>query len=232
MVWLPGLVERHHDIQNPTSPEKLRTLFARLRLGSGDSVLDAGAGTGGPAVLLARETGASVTAVEAYEEYVVAGRDRAAGLPVTFVHGDAAEHPREGESYDAALCLGASFVYGGFGATLDRLAAGVRAGGHVAVGEPYARVPGQSLGGERLPSLGDLFAAATARGLRPVTVVASSTDDWDTYHSLHLLALEDWLDANPGHPEAGEVAAFREESLAYWLAEREAGWAVVAARVP
>ena len=43
------------------------------------------------------------------------------------------------ESYDAALCLGASFVFGSLADTVDALAPAVRPGGHVVVGEPYWR---------------------------------------------------------------------------------------------
>jgi precorrin-6B methylase 2 len=236
MVWLPGLVERNHDLQNPTSRAKLLTVATRLRLGPDHHVLDVGAGRGGPAILLAAETGCRVTAVEQFPGFVVAARRRAeeAGVAhlVEVVESDGAVYPRPGETYDVACCLGASFVYGGFGPTLDRLAPAVRSGGHVAVGEPYARTPGQRLGDDALPPLGGLLDLVAARGLRPTVVVTASEDDWDTYHSLHLLALEDWLDENPGHPDAAEVAAFRGDCVAHYLAEREVGWAIVAARVP
>jgi SAM-dependent methyltransferase len=236
MIWLPGLLERNHDLQNPASPAKIRLLGERLRLGPADSVLDVGAGMGGPAILLAREFGSRFTCVERFGGFVAAGRSRAAAAGVadlvTFVESEGAAHPREGETYDVALCLGASFAYGGLAPTLDRLLSGVRPGGRIAVGEVYARVPGQELEGEALPDLGGLLAAFTGRGLRPVSVTTASEDDWDTYHSLHLLALEEWLAENPDHEDAAAVAESRGEVVASYLFERELGWAVVAARVP
>ncbi|HEU0131494.1 MAG TPA: methyltransferase domain-containing protein [Mycobacteriales bacterium] len=236
MIWLPGLVERNHDLQNPTSRAKLRLLAERLRLGPGDHLLDVGAGRCGPAVLFASETGCRVTAVEQFGGFVAAARERAAAAGVahlvTVVEGDGAAYPLPGEVYDVAACLGASFVYGGFAATLARLRSGVRPGGHVVVGEPYARVPGQELGGEVLPDLGGLLAIVAAHDLRPVSVITASDDDWDTYHSLHLLALEDWLDEHPDDPDAAEVVAFRPDAVDHYLAERALGWAVIAARVP
>jgi precorrin-6B methylase 2 len=236
MIWLPGLVEANHDLQNPTSRDKLLLVAQRVGLGPGDRVLDVAAGRCGPAVLFASETGCSVTAVERFAGFVAGARERieAAGVGhlVEVVEADAAGWPREGETYDAAFCLGASFVYGGFEPTLDRLVPAVRSGGHVVVGEPYARVAGQTLAGELLLGLEGLLALLAGRGLRPVSVVTASDDDWDTYHSLHLLTLEDWLDAHPGDPDVAEVAAFRGPAVAHYLAERALGWAVVAARVP
>ena len=231
-MWLPGVSERNHDLQNPTSPEKLLRAFAPMRLGPGDRVLDVGAGRGGPAVLLARTYGCSVVAVERFAGFADAARERSAGLRVEVRTEDGAGHPAPGDSYDAALCLGASFVYGGFEPTLRALAGGVRSGGHVVVGEPYARVPGQAHEGEPLPDLGGLLATVRGQGLRPLNVVTASDDDWDVYHSGHLAAVEDWLDENPDHPERAEVEGFREACVTYYLAERVLGWAVVTARVP
>jgi len=51
--WYYAVVEREHDIQNPTSPEKIRLLGERMRLRPGARVLDVASGRGGPAVLLA-----------------------------------------------------------------------------------------------------------------------------------------------------------------------------------
>ena len=58
---------------------------------------------------------------------------------VSFELGDGADAAFEPESYDAALCLGASFVFGDLADTVDALGAGRPSGGHVAVGEPYWR---------------------------------------------------------------------------------------------
>ena len=49
---------------------------------------------------------------------------------------DASREELAADAFDAALCLGASFVYGGLAATLDALEPSVRPGGHVVVGEP------------------------------------------------------------------------------------------------
>ena len=128
---------------------------------------------------------------------------------VTFELGDGAAATLEPESYDAALCLGASFVYGSLADTVDALAPAVRPGGHVVVGEPYWR---------RLPlpddyedrdepwtTLEGTVIVFETSGLPVVSVIASSEDDWDRYETLHWQAVERWLAENADDPDAAEI---------------------------
>jgi len=137
------VAESEHEIQNPTSEEKVRLLGQRLGLGPGSRVVDIASGRGGPAVLLASEFGCTVEGIEIAPEFHVVAGERAARAGftdrVTFELGDAAAAPFESESFDAALCLGASFVFGSLADTVDALATAVRPGGYVAVGEPFWR---------------------------------------------------------------------------------------------
>ena len=137
------VAEALHELQNPTSREKLVLLGERLGLGPGSRVLDIASGRGGPALVLAETFGCSVRGVEISPDFhaVAVERADAAGLAerLTFELGDGAAATFEPEAYDAALCLGASFVYGSLADTVEALAPAVRAGGHVVVGEPYWR---------------------------------------------------------------------------------------------
>src|SRR5919106_490462 len=143
MAWWFAVVESKHEIQNPTSAEKIRLLGERLKLGPDSRVLDMGLGRGVPAVLLARSFGCRITCVEQSEEFVRAAKERIkqarVGALVELVHSDGKEFPVEADSYDSALCLGASFIWGGLTEAVAALAPGVRGGGFVAVGEPYWR---------------------------------------------------------------------------------------------
>jgi len=136
------VAERDHEIQNPTSEEKLRLLGERIRLGSGSRVLDIASGRGGPALVLAETFGCRVEGVEIAPEFHAAALERAEsrGLShlVSFRLADASREDL-GAEYDAALCLGASFVFGSLADTVEALASAVRPGGHVVVGEPYWR---------------------------------------------------------------------------------------------
>jgi SAM-dependent methyltransferase len=86
--------------------------------------------------------------VEKANVFATGARERiaAAGLAelVEIHEGDAAEFPIAPEAWDAALCLGASWVWDGLEGTVAALVAGVRPGGHVAVGEVYRRAGADS----------------------------------------------------------------------------------------
>ena len=230
------VAEASHEIQNPTSPEKLLLLGKRLGLGPASRVLDIASGRGGPALLLAREYGCRWHGVELSPDFhaVAIERIAEAGLSarVTFELGDGARTGHEAESYDAALCLGASFVYGSLADTVDALAPAVRPGGHVVVGEPYWR---------RLPlpddyedrkepwtTLEGTVVVFETSGLSVVSVIASSEDDWDRYETLHWQAVETWLADNSDDPDAGAIRSRHERWKWNYLRHQRdyLGWAI------
>jgi SAM-dependent methyltransferase len=238
--WYYAVAERDHEIQDPTSPAKIRQLGSLLRLGPESRVLDVACGKAGPALVLAAEFGCSILGVERSEDFVAAGRARIAkaglGDRIEIVEGDASAYPLEGEAWDAALCLGASFVYHDLDGTLAALAPAVRSGGFVAVGEPYWREwplpPG--LDDEGWVTLPETMAKFEAAGLAPIGLIAASDDDWDRYETLHWRALEEWLAENPDDPEAPGIRERHEKNRdSYLRVERRLlGWAIFAALKP
>lgn len=241
MAWYYAVVEREHELQNPTSADKIRLLGERLRLGGGSEVLDVASGRGGPALVLAEQYGCRITCVERAPEFAEAARRRVseAGLDgvVEVVEFDARAFPLEPEHYDAALCLGASFVWDGLEGTLAALVPAVRPGGFVAVGEPYWRRWPLPQGfepepGEDFVTLADTVERLAAAGFEPVTVIDSSLDDWDRYETLHWLAADEWVAEHPGDPDAAEIRArarrYRERYLR-WTRDL-LGWAIFVGR--
>jgi precorrin-6B methylase 2 len=238
MPWFYAVAELDHELQNPTNPEKIRLLGERLRLGPETLVLDVAAGKCGPAVVLAREFGCRITAIERAPEFVAAARERvaAAGLGdrIEIVEQDAASADLGHDRYDVAMCLGASFVWDGLEGTLAALTPAAHDGGAVVVGEPFWRrwpLP------EGLDDLGYVTLAETvaffeAAGLTPEALIASSEDDWDRYESLHWSALEDWLAANPDDPDAPRIRELHERYRGEYLSwGRELlGWAIFVGR--
>jgi cyclopropane fatty-acyl-phospholipid synthase-like methyltransferase len=230
------VAESTHQLQNPTSREKLVLLGERLGLGPGSRVLDIASGRGGPALLLAETFGCSIHGIEISPDFhtVAVERAAAAGLSrlLSFDLGDGAGVPLEPEGYDAALCLGASFVFGSLADTVDALAPAVRPGGHVVVGEPYWKsLPLPDDYEERRDPWTTLDGTVTifeTSGLPVVSVIASSDDDWDRYETLHWQSVERWLAENPSDPDAPEIRSRHERSKRTYLRHERAvlGWAI------
>ena len=237
MVWWYAVVEADLELQNPTSPEKILELGRRLGLGPASRVLDMGSGRCGPALLLASEFGCSLTCVERAPEFTTAARRRIAdaGLAdrIEVVEADGATFDPEPEAFDAALCLGATFIYGGLPETLEALKAAVPARALVAVGEPYWRVWPLPEGfepeaDEDFVPLTETVERAEATGVETVGLIASSEDDWDRYESLRWAALTEWLAENPGHPDAEEFRVRGQRKRERYLSWRRdlLGWAI------
>jgi ubiquinone/menaquinone biosynthesis C-methylase UbiE len=234
MPWFHAIAERNHEFQNPTSAAKLRQLGEDLRLND-SHVLDVASGKGGPATLLAREFGCRLMCVEAYDGFIADARDRAqdAGVAdrIEIVHAKATDFAIEAGAYDAALCLGATFAYGGLAETLAALVPAARVGGHVAIGEVFWQTPppdGIDTHGAR--SFAETFAAVDA--VAPViSVIASSADDWDRYESLHYASIEDWLAEHDGDPDADAIRTQHQYWKHYNARTRGLiGWAIFSGR--
>ena len=234
------VAEAEHELQNPTSEEKLLLLGSRLGLGPGSRVLDIASGRGGPAILLARETGCSVHGVEISPDFhaVAVERAKAAGMDgrVSFDLGDAASATFEPQGYDAALCLGASFVFGGLVQTIDALEPAVRPGGFVVVGEPYWRrlpLPADYEDrGDPWATLDGTVVMFETTGIPVVSLIASSEDDWDRYETLHWLAVERWLSENGDDPDAREIRERHERWKRIYVRHGRdyLGWAIFVGR--
>ena len=240
MSWFFAVAERDHAIQNPTSADKTRRLGEHLRLDGESRVLDIACGRGGPALLLAQTFGCRIVGVEKAPDFAAVARERiaAAGLAdrIEIVEADASTFPIEHEAFDAALCLGATFVWDGLEGTLAALRPAVRPGGHVVVGEPFWRrwpLP-NGVDDDGYTSLRETAARFEAAGLLVVGLLAASEDDWDTYESLHWRALEEWLEEHPDDPDAAEIRRLHEMFRDRYLTSQRdlLGWAIFIGRKP
>lgn len=220
------LVERDHELHNPTSAEKIRLVGSYLRLGPQTTVLDVACGTAGPALILAREFGCRVHGVDVSAVFVERARGRIAhaGLEqlVSVELADAAQ-VSDWPACDAALCIGAAFVWGHVGDAAAALARIVPGGGAIAVGEPFWRDAGHE--GDGFVDLPGTVARFEAAGVDLTGMVAASEDDWDRYKSLQWRAA-----VETGGDEVMETHLGRRDH--YLRARRaELGWAVFTGRV-
>jgi SAM-dependent methyltransferase len=240
MPWYHAVAESQHELQNPTSAEKIRLLGERMRLVPTSRVLDVASGRGGPAIVLAEAFGCAVHCVERAPEFteVARRRVREAGLEqlVELVEQDAREFRIEPGAYDAALCLVASFVWGGLAGTLGALEPGVRDGGYVAVGEPFWRrwpLP-DGVDSEGYLPIAETVERIEAHGLAVISIIAASEDDWDRYETLHWRALEEWLADHERDASAAEIRAEYERWKTHYLRVGRdlLGWAIFVAWKP
>jgi SAM-dependent methyltransferase len=235
MSWPWEVVERDHDIQNPTSAEKIRLLGEYLRLGSDSRVLDLACGKAGPALILASTFGCRIVGVEARSAFADQARARvaAAGLgSLIEVHtADASAFALEEAAWNAALCLGATFVWGHIGDAAEALSPAVEPGGFVAIGEPFWRewpLPEGTEGGDFV-GLKETVVRFEASGLALTGVIAASEADWDRYKSLCWRAVEEWLAGHPEHPDADAIRSRHKTDRRDLLSFERArlGWAIL-----
>ena len=240
MAWPYEIAERDHEIQNPTSAEKILLLGSYLRLTAESRVLDVACGRGGPAAILAAAYGCRITGVEIRPEFADVARERvvAAGLNrlVEIRTGDAATIELEPGTLDAALCLGAAFVWGSIADAAAALSPAVRPGGFVAIGEPYWRrwpLP-EGANDHGYVDLQATVERFEASGLALTGLIASPEDDWDRYESLHWRALEEWLAVQPDDAEHAAIRARHESLRRHYVAFQRAwlGWAILVGRRP
>jgi len=240
------ITHREHVVCDPTSEEKLAQLVALLRLPAGARVVDIACGKGEFLIRLAEAYGVRGTGIDISPFYIADAerrlRARAPDAAITFTEMDGADfRPDEPHSLDVASCIGASWVYGGHGETLEALVSMVRPGGSVIVGEPFWR---QEPSDDYLEALevarddfGSHFANAEAgerRGLDLIHTIVSSKDDWDRYEGLQWFATAEYARAHPDDPDLAELVERVEKARAAHLrwGRDTLGWAIYVFRVP
>lgn len=224
------IVERDHDLQNPTSAEKIELAGEYLRLAPGMRVLDVASGRGGPALLLAKRFGCHIHGIEYFASFAATARERvaAAGLEalVDVEVADASKVHLQREAWDVALCFGAAFIWGHIGDAAEHLVPAVVPGGGVAIGEPFWHEPGRA--DEGFVDLPSTVARFEGAGVDLIGLVAASVDDWDRYESLHWRAAVDEIAAGA---DPAFAATHREHVDRHLRVRRsDLGWAIFVGR--
>ncbi|MBP7275228.1 MAG: class I SAM-dependent methyltransferase [Kiritimatiellae bacterium] len=240
-IWkFYDITHREHAICNPMSEEKLSRLVELLRLPPGAQVVDIACGKGEFLVRLAEAYHLRGVGIDLSPFFIADAQrrlmERAPNAEITFTKMNGSEYkPAEPHSLDLASCIGASWIFGGHGGTLDALIQMVKEGGWVIAGEPYwiqnpsedylkaTGVSRQDFGSHRSNA-----EAGMQRGLDLVYTLVSSRDDWDVYEGLQWYATSEFARAHPDDADLAEVADRAEKARAAYLREgRDAlGWAI------
>lgn len=130
-----------HDLMNPFSEKKLDDVVELLELPRGGRVLDLGCGKGEVLCRVCERWETSGVGVDVSRHWVSDARAKARrrGLDgrVEILQQNAAEFDGGGGLFDATLCFGTSFIFGGMAKTLGAVRAWTRPGGMIVVGEPF-----------------------------------------------------------------------------------------------
>jgi SAM-dependent methyltransferase len=240
-----AITHADHVVCNPTSPERLDELIELLDLVPGATVWEAASGKGEFLVRLAERYGIHGVGVDRSPfESVVARARAAARVPdadLQFIEGDAGDHEPPPSRADLAVCLGASWIWGGMDGTVGALARVARPGGLILVGEPYwkhqpelAYLEAAGVPANLCSDLHGNVAIGESQGMTLLYVMPSRNEDWDRYESLQVRAAERHAVAEPDDPDLDELLTeVRRGNEAYLRWGRDTlGWAIYLFRVP
>ena len=217
------ITHRDHVVCNPTSLARLDELIGLLDPPPGARALDVGSGKGEFVVRLAERCGAQGAgfrgvAIDVSPYFVAAFRETArARIPradLEVLEQDAATYALPPASFDLASCLGASWIFGGHRGTLGALAAAVRPGGQVLVGEPFWRrdpdpayLEASGMARDEFGTHASNVEAGPDLGLVPLLAYVSSGEEWDRYETLQWRAAARYATAHPDDPDVPELLA-------------------------
>jgi SAM-dependent methyltransferase len=241
-----AILHEAHLLCNPLSLSKVDEIVELLRLRPGARVLDIACGKGEVLCRVVSRFGAQGVGVD-LSPYAIADarakvRERGLGDRIRIEEKDAGRFEAPPESFDASLCLGASWIWGGHAGTLAALARFTRPGGMVVVGEPFwTREPSPEhlaaagLGRDAWGThLGNIEAGAPA-GLLFLHSIVASRDDWDRYEGYHRYSAEMYAADLPDDADAADLVSsmrrYAEDVYLRWGRD-EVGWAVYLFRKP
>ena len=231
---------KRHLLCNPLNKEKFEKLCRLLRLEQGSHVLDIACGKGEFLIRLAELYNISGVGVDlspyCIRDCLAKRQARAPDSDITFIEIDGAKYkPEPSELFDLTMCIGASWVYGGYRGTLKALKTMTKPGGLVVVGEAFwLKDPAEEYlkaSGTKREDFGTHISnvkVAEEEGLTCVYTMVSNSDDWDHYETLKWWNVEDYVRMNPDDEDIEELLErTRKEKDSYLRWERETlGWAI------
>jgi len=210
-------------LDSPVSNAKLDRVLAQLRLSRHERLLDVGCGTAGLLVRAHQLLGCGGVGIDKDADCVRRGKARldsvAPGADIDLQAMEAHEFSPV-SPFDAAACVGATHIFGGFPGTLLALKGFVRPGGYILVGDLYWRLAPSDeylevLGEEReahLDHRGNVMTGVE-EGLTPLYTAVSSEDDWDHFEGRFWAKR---LRAEPGAAPDAKLLEKRQRALR-WL---------------
>ena len=138
---LKNISERYMELVNPSSPEKVVKIGHVLGLNENSRVIEFGCGYGEILALWAEHFGVSGVGIDIRQHACDRARqkmfDRGFADRIEIVCANGAEYEFEEHAYDVAACIGATFIWDGFGPAIRAMGRAICHEGKLAVGEAY-----------------------------------------------------------------------------------------------
>jgi SAM-dependent methyltransferase len=210
---LVNISERFLELVNPTTPEKIIAVGEVLGLNQGSQVIDFGCGYGEALMLWAERFSIRGIGIDIREHACERAHkklaERGFADRIEIACANAAEFPFETQIFDVATCIGASFIWGDYRSSIDKMKTAIKANGKLLIGEPYwltGHVPLEYVKAEPgMHSEYELLKITRDEGFDVEYIVRANHDDWDRYEGGNWVGLIHWLKENPDHPERQEV---------------------------
>ena len=231
-----NISHRYMEILNPSTPEKIIKLGNLLKLKKGNRVIDFGCGCAEPLTLWAEEFGITGIGIDISEDFCERARKKliTKGLSerIGIVCSPAADYVFEEGSFDAATCIGSTFVFGGYQQTIQTMKRAIHQKGRLGIGETYWLSnqvhPEYAQKQATTRTETELTHFTRDEGFELEYIIRSSQDDWDRYISDSWYGLLRWLEENPTHPDHEQVFNyFRTDQDDYLQYQHQyMGWAM------
>lgn len=135
---------------------------------------------------------------------------------IQFIAMDAADYIlKSGEFFDLTLCIGASFIYGGYRETIHALKQVTKPEGLLVIGEPYwLQEPNENYlkaEGYQRDTFGTHLSNVTdaeAAGFTCLYTLVSTQDEWDHYVGLSWWAIDEYVRKNPEDSDITALVAW------------------------
>ena len=239
-IWkFHDIRHKRHFLCNPMGKEKFERLCRLLKLKRGAHVLDIGCGKGEFLIRLAELYCISGVGVDispyCIKDCLEKHEKRVPNSNIKFLEMDGAKYkPESSELFDLTMCIGASWIYGGYRGTIQALKRMAKPDGLMAVGEPYwlkepeeEYLKADKMKREAFGTHYENVKNGEEEGLTCIYTLVSNYDDWDHYEMFQIWAVDDYVRANPDDPDNPELLeSFRTKEIYLRWGRETLGWAI------
>ncbi len=234
------ITHREHIFCNPMNNEKLNKLIELLRLNESSKALEIACGKAEFLIRLAEAYNIQGLGIDISPYCIIEAekklKKRCPNSKLKFVELNGAEYKHPEENYfDAAMCIGAEWIFNGFKNTLKYLMQNVKQNGIIIAGCPFWQNEPteeylQALEFQK-SSYGTHYEntlIGKELGLELIYSAVSSKDDWDNYEGLNWYSAIKYINANPDDSDNQELHKRIVKSRDIYLkcGRETLGWAI------